>query len=178
MSEFLGSGVMDREDAIGYGSKGLIAAVDNFDASKGTSFASYAIMRIRGAIIDAAREMDILPRSQRRRMREVEGANMELANQLGRWPTVKELAMKTGLSIEEVKALQDQRWTCSPECSTRLRSPVQKEHRVDPPCVVCGNPVTRRRSISRAIPKTCSEECYHAALRARHIRARSQKAAV
>jgi PadR family transcriptional regulator, regulatory protein PadR len=56
------------------------------------------------------------------------------------------------------------RWTCSAECSSRLRSLVQKERHIDPPCLVCGNPVRRRRPISRAVPKTCSEECYRAAL--------------
>ncbi len=109
MTEFLGTGVMDREDAIGYGAKGLISAVDNYDASKGTQFSTYAVLRIRGAIIDAARAMDILPRTQRTRIKEVEQTNWELATKLGRWPTVKELSLKTGLPIDEVKHLQSQR---------------------------------------------------------------------
>ena len=109
MTEFLGSGVMEREDALGYGVKGLISAVDNFDTTKGATFATYAVLRIRGAIIDAAREMDILPRTQRHRIREVEQTSWDLATQLGRWPTVKELALKTGLPINEVKLLQSQR---------------------------------------------------------------------
>jgi RNA polymerase sigma factor for flagellar operon FliA len=111
MSEFLGSGIMDREDAIAYGVKGLISAIDGFDESKGTTFATYAVLRIRGAVLDAARSMDILPRSQRQRIREVEQATNDLAQHLGRWPTVKELAMKTGFAINEVKTLQSQRGT-------------------------------------------------------------------
>jgi len=109
MSEFLGAGVMEREDAISYGVKGLISAVDGFDKSRGTTFATYAVVRIRGAVLDAARSLDILPRSQRQRIREVEQATSELSNYLGRWPTVKELAMKTGFSIVDVKTLQSQR---------------------------------------------------------------------
>lgn len=109
MSEFLGSGVMEREDAIGYGIKGLISAVDGFDPSKGATFATYAVLRIRGAIIDAARAMDILPRTQRQRIRDLEQANQDLASQLGRWPTVKELALKTGQSIDEVRQIQAHR---------------------------------------------------------------------
>ena len=109
MSEFIGSGVMEREDAIGYGVKGLISAVDNYDPAKGTMFSTYAVLRIRGAIIDAARAMDMLPRTQRQRIRDLEQVNQELASQLGRWPTVKELALKTGHSIDEVRQIQAHR---------------------------------------------------------------------
>ena len=109
MSEFLSAGIMEREDAIGYGVKGLISAVDHYDESKGTTFSTYAVMRIRGAIIDAARTMDLLPRTQRQRIREVEQVSWDLATMLGRWPTLKEISLKTSLPIEEVKLLQSQR---------------------------------------------------------------------
>jgi len=109
MSEFLSSGVMEREDAIGYGVKGLIQAIDHYDASRGATLATYAVMRIRGAIIDAARSMDLLPRTQRQRIKEVEQITWELASCLGRWPTVKEISLKTSLPIGEVKMLQSQR---------------------------------------------------------------------
>jgi RNA polymerase sigma factor for flagellar operon FliA len=109
MTEFLSAGIMEREDAIGYGVKGLISAVDNYDASKGTTFSTYAVMRIRGAIIDAARAMDILPRTQRQRIKDVEQTSWDLATKLGRWPTVKEISLRSGLPIEEVKLLQSQR---------------------------------------------------------------------
>ena len=109
MSEFLGSGVMEREDAFSCGVKGLISAVDNYDPSRGTTFSTYAVLRIRGAIIDAARARDILPRTQRQRIRELDQVNQDLAAQLGRWPTVKELSLKTGLSIDEVRRIQAQR---------------------------------------------------------------------
>ncbi len=109
MSASFLSGIMDREDALGYGAKGLIQAVDSFDASRGVAFSSFASLRIRGAIIDAARELDLLPRSLRRKIRDVESANQELANSLGRWPTVKEVSLRTGLPIHDVHAFMDQR---------------------------------------------------------------------
>jgi RNA polymerase sigma factor for flagellar operon FliA len=109
MTEFLGSGVMERDDAIGYGVKGLISAIDNYDGSKGAALSTYAVLRIRGAIIDAARQMDILPRTQRHRMKELEQTTWDLATALGRWPTVKEIALKSGQSIDVVRTLQAQR---------------------------------------------------------------------
>lgn len=96
---------IDREDAIAYGTEGLIQAVDNFDPSRGVTFASFAIRRIRGSILDAIRRNDLLPRSLRKGTRELEKANLELANMLGRWPTAKELAMKLAMPLEQVRSL-------------------------------------------------------------------------
>ena len=97
---------LDREDAMGYGVEGLIQAVDAFDATRGTSFASFAVRRIRGAILDAIRRQDPLPRSLRRSTRQVDQAAQELAVQLGRWPTRNELALRLGTSIEAVQEIQ------------------------------------------------------------------------
>jgi RNA polymerase sigma factor for flagellar operon FliA len=104
MSDESGGSMFDREDAIAYGVEGLIQAVDNYDPSRGTTFASFAIRRIRGSILDAIRRIDILPRSLRKNARELERANMELSQSLGRWPTTKELALKTGMSIDQVRS--------------------------------------------------------------------------
>ena len=108
MTEFL-TGVMERDDAIGYGVKGLINAIDNYDPTKGTTLSTYAMVRIRGAIIDAARTMDFLSRGERGRIRNLERANWKLAIELGRWPTVKELSDETGLATNDVKRLRDGR---------------------------------------------------------------------
>lgn len=97
---------LEREDAMGYGIEGLIQAVDAFDPSRGTSFASFAVRRIRGAILDAIRRQDPLPRSLRRSARELERAAQELASQLGRWPTRKELAMRLGTTAQSVYETQ------------------------------------------------------------------------
>jgi RNA polymerase sigma factor for flagellar operon FliA len=93
---------LDREDALAYGIEGLIQAVDAFDETRGTSFASFAVRRIRGAILDAIRKMDPLPRSLRKSTREVEQASQELSASLGRWPTPKEIAFRMGIPVEQL----------------------------------------------------------------------------
>lgn len=105
MADETGSTPIDREDAIAYGTEGLIQAVDNYDPERGVTFASYAIRRIRGSVLDAIRRDDLLPRSLRKSSREIEKANLELANMLGRWPTTKELAMKVGIPVEQVQSI-------------------------------------------------------------------------
>jgi RNA polymerase sigma factor for flagellar operon FliA len=100
-----GASTLDREEAIAYGTEGLIQAVDHFDASRGTTFASFAIRRIRGSILDAIRRMDVLPRSMRRSAREVEHAGIELAAMLGRWPTPREVAMRLNIPVEQVRRI-------------------------------------------------------------------------
>lgn len=97
---------LERDDALGFGTEGLIQAIDKFDSSRGTSFASFAIRRIRGSILDAVRRQDPLPRSLRRNTRQVEQAAQELANQLGRWPTTNDIAMKLGIRPEEVRDIR------------------------------------------------------------------------
>jgi RNA polymerase sigma factor for flagellar operon FliA len=97
---------LDREDAMGYGIEGLIQAVDGFDPKRGTSFASFAVRRIRGSVLDAVRRHDPLPRSLRRSTRQVEQAAQELATQLGHWPSQKELALKLGVTAREVQEIQ------------------------------------------------------------------------
>jgi RNA polymerase sigma factor for flagellar operon FliA len=104
MADEAGASPMDREDAIAYGTEGLIQAVDNFDPERGTTFASFAIRRIRGSILDAIRRQDVLPRSLRKSTRELDKANVELATMLGRWPTHKELALKVGMPLEQVRS--------------------------------------------------------------------------
>ncbi len=105
MSDESGSTTFDREDAVAYGVEGLIQAVDSYDPTRGTTFASFAIRRIRGSILDAIRRMDVLPRSLRKGVRELEKANLELAAQLGRWPTHKELAIRMGIPLKQLQGL-------------------------------------------------------------------------
>src|SRR6185295_9718908 len=74
------------------GSFGLIQAVDSFDKSRGLSFSTYAVPRIRGAILDELRKQDHVPRNVRRRTREVSRARESLAGVLRRDPTDAELS--------------------------------------------------------------------------------------
>ncbi len=92
---------LDRDDVLGYGTIGLIEAVDRFDPSRGVKFETYAILRIRGAIIDAVRAMDIVPRSARERARQVEQAHRELFAASGRMPSDQEVAARLGVSSDE-----------------------------------------------------------------------------
>lgn len=103
MADESGSSILDREEAIAYGVEGLIQAVDNYDPERGVTFASFAIRRIRGSVLDAIRRMDVLPRSLRKNARDVDRANLELAAMLGRWPTPRELAMRMGVPVEQVR---------------------------------------------------------------------------
>jgi len=105
MSDENGSSALDREDAVAYGIEGLIQAVDSYDPTRGTTFASFAIRRIRGSILDAIRRMDVLPRSLRKGARELEKATLDLASNLGRWPTQRELALRLGLPLRELQGL-------------------------------------------------------------------------
>jgi len=109
MTDMLAASGMDREDAHSYGVEGLIQAIDNYDTERGTTLGTYALLRIRGSVLDAIRRHDVLPRTLRRRLRELENANLDLANSLGRWPTIAELADHTGMPTAEVRDVMDHR---------------------------------------------------------------------
>jgi RNA polymerase sigma factor for flagellar operon FliA len=75
---------VDEADLISYGLVGLISAIERFDLGREIKFETYAITRIKGAIIDELRAMDWVPRSVRTRAREIERANAKLENKLRR----------------------------------------------------------------------------------------------
>lgn len=97
--------IMDFEDVLSYGTLGLIEAVERYDPSKGVKFETYAIARIRGAIIDALRALDRLPRSVRQKARELEKVTVELSATLGRPPTDAEIAEGMGVSVERYHSI-------------------------------------------------------------------------
>jgi len=92
------SSILDLEDLLGFGTLGLIDAVSRFDPTRGVKFETYALQRIRGSIIDSFRKLDIVPRSARRRAREIESAQAQLQQTLGREPDDDEVADFLGLS--------------------------------------------------------------------------------
>jgi RNA polymerase sigma factor for flagellar operon FliA len=83
---------VEFDDLVGYGSFGLIDAIDKFDPKKGVKFKTYAVTRIRGSIFDELRSIDWEPRSVRQKTREVEEAIGSLEAQLGRVATDREIA--------------------------------------------------------------------------------------
>jgi RNA polymerase sigma factor for flagellar operon FliA len=90
--------ILDYEDILSYGTIGLIEALDRFDDSKGVKFETYAISRIRGAIIDALRALDRLPRSVRQKAKRLEAVTVELTAANGREPTDEELSAGMGMT--------------------------------------------------------------------------------
>jgi RNA polymerase sigma factor for flagellar operon FliA len=92
---------VEEADLISYGLGGLISAIERFDTSREIKFETYAITRIRGAIIDELRNLDWVPRSVRARAREIERANMKLEARLQRAPTDEEMAAELDMSIAE-----------------------------------------------------------------------------
>lgn len=92
---------LQQDDLIGFGTLGLIEAVDRFEPERGFKFETYAVTRIRGQIIDSLRSFDILPRSVHRQARQIEQAVADLSQALGRSPQAQEVADRLGLNEEQ-----------------------------------------------------------------------------
>ena len=95
---------VDPQDLISYGTFGLIDAIDKFDPERGYKFETYAVNRIKGAILDELRALDWVPRSVRARAREIQRSLAELEHGLQRTPTDEELAEHMNV---QVATLQD-----------------------------------------------------------------------
>jgi len=115
---------VDEQDLVSYGLLGLIGAIERFDPSREIKFETFAMARIRGAIIDELRSLDWVPRSVRSRARQIEQTIGELESKLGRAPTDEEIAGKLGVSEGELEndlfqisrtsiAALDELWTVS-----------------------------------------------------------------
>jgi RNA polymerase sigma factor for flagellar operon FliA len=99
---------VERDDLISAAIIGLFDALEKYDASKGTKFETYAIWRIRGAILDELRSLDWASRSIRRKARNVEEVARELGQKLGRAATEEEVADALNLSPVELSRLLDE----------------------------------------------------------------------
>jgi len=88
-------------DLVSFGVFGLLDAIDKYDPDRGIKFETYAIARIKGAIIDELRADDWVPRSVRFKAREIERAYTVLESELRRIPTDEEVAEKLGVTMEE-----------------------------------------------------------------------------
>jgi RNA polymerase sigma factor for flagellar operon FliA len=99
---------VELNDLVNTGVIGLIEALTNFDPSRGVKFETYAVPRIRGAILDELRSLDWVPRSTRAKSRAIEKCSSQLENRLGRTPSNKELAKSLKISPQELfSALDD-----------------------------------------------------------------------
>jgi RNA polymerase sigma factor for flagellar operon FliA len=123
----LGSGLpahVEEADLVSYGLLGLISAIERYDPDREIKFETYAISRIKGAIIDELRSLDWVPRSVRSRAREIERAIGQLEAKLHRAPTDEEIAERIGITTDELEdsltdisrtsiAALDELWTVS-----------------------------------------------------------------
>jgi RNA polymerase sigma factor for flagellar operon FliA len=99
---------VDQADLVSYGMFGLIDALEKFEPARGNKFETYAIPRIKGAIIDELRAMDWVPRSVRFKAREIDKAYADLESSLKRAPTEKEIANRLGFSLRELHEVINQ----------------------------------------------------------------------
>jgi RNA polymerase sigma factor for flagellar operon FliA len=123
---------VDEADLISYGLIGLINAIERFDLSREIKFETYAITRIKGAIIDELRSLDWVPRSVRAKARAIERANAKLENTLQRAPTDEEMAAELEMTIDEFNhallqisnstmAALDEMWTVGDASGDQVR---------------------------------------------------------
>jgi RNA polymerase sigma factor for flagellar operon FliA len=115
---------VEEADLISYGLGGLISAIERFELEREIKFETYAITRIKGAIIDELRSLDWVPRSVRARARALERANPKLEHKLQRAPTDEEMALELEMTVTEFQdallqisnstvAALDELWTVS-----------------------------------------------------------------
>lgn len=97
---------VELNDLISDGVIGLIDAIEKYDDQRGVKFETYAITRIHGAILDALRALDWVPRAVRQRARELDRVSLELENELGRRPTHDEIAARMNVTPEELDKIQ------------------------------------------------------------------------
>jgi RNA polymerase sigma factor for flagellar operon FliA len=94
---------VEESDLISYGLLGLIGAIERFEPERDIKFETFAVARVKGAIIDELRSLDWVPRSVRARAREIEKAHAALEATLQRAPTDEEMAEKLAITVEEFR---------------------------------------------------------------------------
>lgn len=121
---------VELSDLTQAGFLGLLDAASRYDAAKGVRFSTYAELRIRGSILDGLRELDWVPRSVRRRRRELEAASGRLEARLGRAPSETELAVELDLSVSDLGRIEPVAEMV--ETTDELDSLVRDPHAIDP----------------------------------------------
>lgn len=102
------TGVVDHEDFMSWGILGLLSAIETYDAGHGTKFETYAISKIRWAILDEFRKEDRVPRRLRAQIQEFERTKGRLTQELHRAPTEAEIAREAGVSVERHRSILEQ----------------------------------------------------------------------
>jgi RNA polymerase sigma factor for flagellar operon FliA len=140
---------VEEADLIYYGLGGLISAIQRFELEREIKFETYAITRIKGAIIDELRSLDWVPRSVRARARAIERANTKLEHKLQRAPTDEEMAKELEMTVGDFQdallqisnstvAALDELWTVSDSSgdSVSLLDTLQDPGAPDPAAVM------------------------------------------
>lgn len=96
---------VEYADLVSDGIIGLMGAIDRFDPGRGLTFQTFAVPRIRGAMVDALRGLDWVPRSVREKVREIENAQRVLEARLGRVPEDPEIAAELGITVSALREL-------------------------------------------------------------------------
>ncbi len=122
---------VETADLISYGLFGLIDAIEKYDPERGIKFETYAIARIKGAIIDELRSMDWVPRSVRSRARQLEAAYVALEMRLRRAPTDAEVAEEMGVTVDELRDILSKLSYASVVSFEELWSGGEREERSD-----------------------------------------------
>lgn len=99
------SSLVEIDELYSYGIEGLIDAVEKFDHQRNIKFETYAITRIRGAMIDGLRSMDWVPVSVRQKSKELEKIYSRLEARLGRAATDEEVAAEMGIDLEKLNKI-------------------------------------------------------------------------
>ncbi len=97
---------VDRDDLFHAGVIGLMDALNRFDATRDNTFSTYAVLRIRGAVIDELRARDWVPRSARERARDYHRAIGDLSASLGRLPDDTEVAAALGVAVDDLSEME------------------------------------------------------------------------
>lgn len=96
-------GHLDPDDLIGYGMMGLIQSVEKFELARNVRFETFAMTRIRGAVLDQLRAMDWMPRSLRQKAKEIEQAISKIEQQTGRTAEEDAIASELGMDVETLR---------------------------------------------------------------------------
>ena len=140
---------VEEADLSSYGLVGLISAIERFELEREIKFETYAITRIKGAIIDELRSLDWVPRSVRSKARDIERANTKLEHKLQRAPTDEEMAEALDMSVDQFQeallqisnstiAALDELWTVSDSSGDQvsLLDTLTDENAPDPAAVM------------------------------------------
>lgn len=125
---------VDRDDLLQAGVIGLIDALHRYDPTRDNAFSTYAVLRIRGAVLDELRARDWVPRGARERAKLYQQAVSELSQELGRLPNDEELAVRLGIAVEQLPEYEAQSALAA---QVSLDAPVGEDARV-------GDLLTRR----------------------------------